>query len=1277
MYIIDEQKTALAIAILGVVLLTIIIVWVIKSYMWRRAIHRIYLCIDYFVRNLHEQTFYHPINHNAFVEYADLYTELKGKRHKWYFSEERRNRITEFINTFDQINEYIGKMSKYMGEDHYFAHSEFLKCKEYAKFEGIKVFIDNKFLKYVNKKEPASLSTIGKYYEELDCDISNIAQKHNSIFVENELKQNKEFFDTVLEYPLDQQQRESIVKLEDNALVISSAGSGKTSTTVGKIKYLVEKRGILPKNILPLTYTTKAAEGLEERLSYQDKGMECHTFHSLAYDIVRKVTHNKPDVCEENLILTSFYHQAKVNPDFKATVNVFLTKRASLTKNQHDYQSAEEYLRDRALYGIMAPYLDMKNRIIFTKSEEEKKICTFLSMNNIEYEYEAPYPYNTATETRKQYKPDFTIYFNRGNIRYRLFLEHFGIDADGNVPFWFGDGKPGGWRKANLEYNEGIRWKRELHATYGTQLIETTSAMFADETIYDRLTEMLNTYGVPMRLLTEEEQFEKMVVRNERMEESLLQLISTFINLVKANRKTPEDIYKVIRKEKSNDTAFLARSRFMINYLFKPVYEDYQTQLEERHQVDYTDLIIKATDLCNEGKYDDEYDYILVDEFQDISVDRFNLLQAIRRKDPLTKLYCVGDDWQSIFRFSGSDLTLFSDFEEYFGFTEKSKIETTYRFGNPLLKHSSAFILKNPKQVTKEVKPFNKSAKTELSSHKYNEELEISQLSVVLDLVNNMPQDESVMFIARYRADADFLKDYINSRDVRKRCAKDIKIGTRIIPFYTVHSAKGLEADHVILLNCSQSGSGFPSRISDDPILGFLLSKPDTYPFAEERRLFYVAITRAKKHTYIVYDENCPSSFLSDIPQSEENKNVMLCPMCKTGTLKYRRGDDSQPPKWALYGCTNRTAACPFTWFVKYSDESEIERKYNQIWGIRGIHGVPNRAAEAPMYIEDIKTNNNMHLKSDQILTLQQLSGIGPAAIKALDSYVYDNKLSIEKGHELWDVMQQAIPAKVKGLNYWDFVTTSSAAKKIIDASRQKGIYMLGCWDTDFPEMLKNVTDEEGKSKPCVLLFYKGNLGALKKPGFAIIGTREPDEDGQKAGPYFAHAFAQQGLNIVSGLALGCDTMAHRGALAVGGTTTAFLAHGLDTVYPPENEALANEIVANGGLLLSEDPIGTSVSKYSLVARDRLQSALSKACLVIETGVNGGTMHAARATLAANKPLYVVDYNDKSGDAKQGNELLVTKGAKRLTSKDDIAKIANEIKAMGEQNTNPQMDLFV
>ena len=318
-----------------------------------------------------------------------------------------------------------------------------------------------------------------------------------------------------------------------------------------------------------------------------------------------------------------------------------------------------------------------------------------------------------------------------------------------------------------------------------------------------------------------------------------------------------------------------------------------------------------------------------------------------------------------------------------------------------------------------------------------------------------------------------------------------------------------------------------------------------------------------------------------------------------------------------------------------------------------------------------------MYLQAKQIATLQQLKGFGPAAIMKIGSYVYDGKISIDSDLMLWEVLQKVLSAKkLAGVSFDDIQTASYNAKRIIEYSEQKGIKALGYWDKDFPEMLANVVDEEGKSKPCVLLYYKGDLNALQKPGIAIIGTREPDIDGKRAGEHFAKIFSKQGFNIISGLAIGCDTLGHRGALDAEGITTAILAHGLDSVYPTENEKLATEIVERGGLLLSEYSLGIPVSRYNLVARDRLQSALAKACLVIETGRHGGTMHAAQATLVANKPLLVVDYNDKVGEKKQGNEWLISQGAIRLTSKDDLEKISADIKAGNLRNTNSQLDLF-
>lgn len=936
------------ISILGLLVSVVSALVAIKSYYWKQALHDIYLTIEYFIRNLHEQSFYHPRKHQRFTEFNHVYFHLKKSRSKWYFSDTKRDIITRFLQVFEVADNYINAVAMNMGEDHYFSHTEYLKCRDMAKFDGFKEFIDQDFLVYVNNNVLSSFLSTDDYIKELDANISDIPQKHNLIFVKKELQRNKEFFDTVMKYPLDQQQRESIVKLEDNTLVISSAGSGKTSTTVGKIKYLVERMNVPPHKILPLTFAKKAAEELEKRLDYGDRGLRCHTFHSLAFSIVDKVTHRKPDVCEEALMLQCFYHQARTNPDFKAAINEFLTKRASLTKNEHEYKKGEDYLRDRALYGVQAPFLDMKGRIIFTRSEEEKKICTFLSKNSIDFLYEEPYPYDTTSKEKRQYKPDFTIFYTLNGVRYYLILEHFGIDENGNVPVWFGDGKEGGFAKANSEYNAGIAWKRSINKQYKTALLETTSAMFHDGTVFEKLTAMLKQYGVPMNPLTDDEAFDKLVVRNKRMEDSLLQLMRTFITLMKSNRNTFEGIFDVIKKDNPHNKLFVERSEFMLYKLFKPLYEDYESTLKEKKQVDFTDLILMATDMCNEGKYHEEYDYILVDEFQDISVDRFKLLQAIRRKDPLTKLYGVGDDWQSIFRFTGSDLTLFSDFEEYFGFTEKCRIETTYRFGNPLVKMSSAFILKNEKQVPKDIKPYRATVKTEFSIHEYNDEKDNKQWEVVKGIVNELPENETVMLIARYHADSDFIPtENIASRD-SKHHVKEVKIGDRVIPFNTVHSAKGLEADHVILVNCSQDGNGFPSKVSDDPILGYVLSQPETYPYAEERRLFYVAITRAKKHSYVLYKESCPSSFIADIyldeskcnhynDEKQENGVIsLLCPMCKNGMLKAMKTGENQYNKWAFYACTNRTAGCPYTWFVNYNVDSEIISKYNMVSSIKG-----------------------------------------------------------------------------------------------------------------------------------------------------------------------------------------------------------------------------------------------------------------------------------------------------------------------------------------------------
>lgn len=944
LYISDNQQ---AVAIIAVMLALGILYYFLRWYLGRSMRRSVYICLDYFLRNCHWQYFYSP-THNEYREYHPLYKKLNARKKFLFYKNRDRLFVQDFLTWFDMAESFIGRMAAYMSPDHYFAHSEYSSCLTEIDFEKtVYPFLTNEFLVYVNKVVTGSYTNIDKYKHEIEIGFSDIPQTHNNSFVKEELERCKSYFDNVLKYPLDQQQRESIVKLEDNCLVISSAGSGKTSTSVGKIKYLVDKRNIQPDKILPLTYTTKAASELSMRLGLSEKGLACHTFHSLAFKILAETIKEKPAICDNGLMLQCFYYLIDHNPKFKKAINSFLTEKSSLTKNEHEYLTPDAYARDRAMYGIQAPFLDMDGRIIFTRSEEEKRICTFLSMNDVSFRYEEPYFCNTATEFNRQYYPDFTIHFEYGGRPHKIILEHFGIDSDSKVPKWFGVGQEGGWDGANQRYNEGIRWKRNVNRRYNITLIETTSAMFHDGTIWDCLSKQLQQNHIQLRPLTEDEKFERLVKRNKKMEDSILQLISTFITLMKSNRNTPEGILDIIKKENGNRPDFIERSRFMLFEIFLPMFNEYQKTLAEKKQMDYTDLILKATDICEKGIYKKEYDMILVDEFQDISVDRFRLLQSLRRKQPLTKLYCVGDDWQSIFRFSGSDLSLFNSFEEYFGYTEKCKIETTYRFGEPAIKLSTAFIMMNKSQVPKEIHALNDSVKTFIDVVKFSKE-DGSQFKKLQETIEKINVNESIMLLGRYHSDTDFIpRDNVLQRDSKGNIYK-VRISGRDMYFNTIHSAKGLEADNIILVNCSQDGNGFPSKIIDDPILGFVLSKPESYPYAEERRLFYVAITRAKKHVYVLYKETCPSPFVTEIEKTINGNitsNTMMCPWCRNSQLRsISDGVNQHGTQWRLYRCTNYTAGCQYYWIVNFKDEESITRQFNEV----------NRKSQLYVNIDDL-----------------------------------------------------------------------------------------------------------------------------------------------------------------------------------------------------------------------------------------------------------------------------------------------------------------------------------
>lgn len=315
--------------------------------------------------------------------------------------------------------------------------------------------------------------------------INKIVEQHNDAVINSLLDTHKEFFDHCLKYPLDKQQRRSIVSEEDNCLVVSSAGSGKTSSIVGKVKYLTEIKGIVPHRILLISYTNKAAAELTERMA--TNGLKGYTFHKLAIDIIGRATGTKPSICDNtDSLFVDIYHTLLGNKDFKnSIVEYFIDYQSNEADWEQRKNERREKLSEQKNVQLKAMCPDMDGRAIYVRSEQEQKICFVLSSLGVRFRYEEAYEHQLADEMHSQYRPDFSIYFEQNGVTKRIYLEHFGVDEHGLVPAWFAKDKNITYEEANQKYNDGITWKKAAHEKFGTQLLVTSSADFHYSDIRD------------------------------------------------------------------------------------------------------------------------------------------------------------------------------------------------------------------------------------------------------------------------------------------------------------------------------------------------------------------------------------------------------------------------------------------------------------------------------------------------------------------------------------------------------------------------------------------------------------------------------------------------------------------------------------------------------------------------------------------------------------------------------------------------------------------------
>ena len=682
----------------------------------------------------------------------------------------------------------------------------------------------------------------------------------------------------------DPQQMMCIINDAHSHLVIAGAGTGKTTTIIGKVKYLLKKGLIQPQELLILSFTNAAASEMKERLLKEtNEKIYVATFHKLGYDIIRRADKITPKVCQKELtdfVLEAINHRSN-DPEYIKKLRNYLLFHNVQEKSEFAFESEKDY---REYLEINPPTTILEEHV---KSYGEMVIANFLTEYDVRYEYEAEYPVDTRDEEYGQYHPDFYL------PDYDIYIEYFGVDRNGNVPAYF-SGK--GRKSATQVYQEGMRWKRKLHKKIGTKLIEFYAYEHLEGILLRSLEEKLSDAGVHLQEVSLDTILERSGQSSSKVYSTIAGTISTVISLCRNRRLKPGDFLEVCRKNLP-DQKPLAE-------LVCPIFTDYEAYLKDNDLVDFTDMLNRAEDLTRSNQFIHKFKYVIVDEYQDISSAQYRLLQAMRNQADYD-LFCVGDDWQSIYRFAGSDIGYILNFSRYWGESSLSRIETTYRFSQRLIDISGQFVMENPHQIRKSIHSGNDTEKLVLGQ--INGYSDSAAMQFVAEKLKDLPKNSSVFFIGRYSFDIDLLHKsdafslkYDNEKQVQRVYLKqrsDLEM-----TYYTAHRSKGLQADYVFIINNRENHMGFPSKVQNPPLVELLLEQADQFPDAEERRLYYVALTRARRRVYLVTTGKNVSVFAKSLLnryQDEIRQEAWTCPWCG-GKLRKVSG-----PYGEFFGCSN------------------------------------------------------------------------------------------------------------------------------------------------------------------------------------------------------------------------------------------------------------------------------------------------------------------------------------------------------------------------------------
>lgn len=724
-----------------------------------------------------------------------------------------------------------------------------------------------------------------RFYLAPECD-NALIERHNEEFIIKH--SNDTIFDDINGKSLDAQQRRAVLSDSGSILTIAGAGAGKTLTICGKLKWLLSRGKANADEILLLSYSKASAKDLQEKAHLIEPNLKVKTFHSLGLEIIKQDTPTKPLIEEQDI---SFYIK-KIFEEFKNGEILWDIFRFCtlypLANSDETYQTLGEkfaFLKQANFCTLkdMLSQSSQKGRLKTlkkecVKSQQELIIANFLFINGINYEYEKPYKINTSTPQKRQYKPDFYL------SDYDIYLEHYGVDKNGDTPQY----PP----KDALKYKEAMAWKRQTHKENNTICIETYSYQFSEGDIFASLKQKLKDNGVTLKPLSKKEISNSLndIYKSYNLQ-SFFNLMASFLNLYKArypNAKTFETL-KSQHKNKNYDDK---RTRLFLK-ICEYFYEAYYEHLRSEGKIDFDDMIMQAIEkIPHLANY--RYKYIIVDEFQDISQSRTRFLQALIKNGD-SKLFAVGDDWQAIYRFAGCDINIFLEFKSYFGDARFCYITSTHRNSQELQDIVEPFISANKQQISKHINSQkHQENPVRIFYHSGDREPTFeSTFRKACDEIATLNKTTKVLILGRNNKDEEKIAGFLSH----------IKRNSQLtFEYKTVHKSKGLEAEFVILINADGGANGFPNTIEDDRLLELVLGAKNEYPHAEERRLFYVALTRTRNIVYILSNQANPSIFVKEIHNNinATDTTSLKCPQCN-GELTLRNADKQKP----FYGCKN------------------------------------------------------------------------------------------------------------------------------------------------------------------------------------------------------------------------------------------------------------------------------------------------------------------------------------------------------------------------------------